>query len=261
LASVFAQRRNLVSPGFFRMLRDLLRFNALATRLAQSGHDGANWSSRWRISWPEPVQHRVSRLVFSADDRLHLELPHRPDAAVPGRHHDPVLPQPRSAAGSDRPQWWTVAGGARHYVDKIVAGISDKRLATPCWPSGAMTKAPRSHRRGLGNIRPRGPGHPQRPVAGPAGRRRRQRAPGAGRHPLPAQSRRPAHRHLGAATRPQRLGRLELRARRTGAGHVSTGATGLPALPAQPVAAAALGAARAGVTQSASRNSTRARAG
>jgi predicted NAD/FAD-binding protein len=32
---------------------------------------------------------------------------------------------------TDRPQWWTVTGGARHYVDKIVASIADKRLATP----------------------------------------------------------------------------------------------------------------------------------
>jgi predicted NAD/FAD-binding protein len=32
---------------------------------------------------------------------------------------------------SNRPQWWTVPGGARHYVDKIVARITDKRLNTP----------------------------------------------------------------------------------------------------------------------------------
>jgi predicted NAD/FAD-binding protein len=32
---------------------------------------------------------------------------------------------------SDRPQWWTVAGGARQYVDKILAGIADKRLNSP----------------------------------------------------------------------------------------------------------------------------------
>jgi predicted NAD/FAD-binding protein len=29
---------------------------------------------------------------------------------------------------SNRPQWWTVTGGARHYVEKIVAKIADKRL-------------------------------------------------------------------------------------------------------------------------------------
>ncbi len=32
---------------------------------------------------------------------------------------------------ANRPQWWTVAGGARNYVDKIITGIPDKRLNTP----------------------------------------------------------------------------------------------------------------------------------
>jgi predicted NAD/FAD-binding protein len=32
---------------------------------------------------------------------------------------------------SNRPQWHTVAGGARHYVDKIIAPIADKRLNCP----------------------------------------------------------------------------------------------------------------------------------
>ena len=32
---------------------------------------------------------------------------------------------------ANRPQWWTVEGGARNYVEKIIASISDKRLNTP----------------------------------------------------------------------------------------------------------------------------------
>jgi predicted NAD/FAD-binding protein len=32
---------------------------------------------------------------------------------------------------TNRPQWWTVKGGARHYVEKIIANIDDKRLNTP----------------------------------------------------------------------------------------------------------------------------------
>jgi predicted NAD/FAD-binding protein len=32
---------------------------------------------------------------------------------------------------NNRPQWHTVAGGAKHYVEKIVARIPDKRLNTP----------------------------------------------------------------------------------------------------------------------------------
>jgi uncharacterized protein len=37
LDTVFAQRRNLASPRFWWMLREIMRFNRLATRLAQSG--------------------------------------------------------------------------------------------------------------------------------------------------------------------------------------------------------------------------------
>jgi hypothetical protein len=77
---------------------------------------------------------RVPRLVLPAHAGLHLELPDRPDAAVPGGHHDPLLPQPRPDPGQQPPAVVDGAGGARHYVDKIVAGIADKRLNTPVQP-------------------------------------------------------------------------------------------------------------------------------
>ena len=45
-----------------------------------------------------PLLRRVPRLVLPADDRLHLVVPDRADAALPGRDPDPLLPQPRPAA-------------------------------------------------------------------------------------------------------------------------------------------------------------------
>src|SRR5205085_5826780 len=39
LDSVFAQRRNLVRPAFWRMLADIQRFNRLATTIAHRGAD------------------------------------------------------------------------------------------------------------------------------------------------------------------------------------------------------------------------------
>ena len=39
LNTVFAQRANLINPRFWGMLRDLLRFNALTTRMALSGSE------------------------------------------------------------------------------------------------------------------------------------------------------------------------------------------------------------------------------
>jgi Predicted NAD/FAD-binding protein len=41
LSTVFAQRTNLVNPRFLGMLRDLLRFNKLCTRIAQAQADAA----------------------------------------------------------------------------------------------------------------------------------------------------------------------------------------------------------------------------
>ena len=131
LASVFAQRRNLVSPGFFRMLRVLLRFNALATRLAQSGHDGA---------LEQPLEDFLVQNRFSAEFRDWYFLPMI--GCIWSCPTDQMLKFPVGTMirfchnhgllqVADRPQWWTVAGGARHYVDKIVAAISDKRLDTP----------------------------------------------------------------------------------------------------------------------------------
>ena len=101
---------------------------------------------------------------------------------------------------SDRPQWYTVAGGSRDYVRKIVAGLHDARLNTPVRARAARgttacASPPTRHRA----LRRGGAGHatPTRPWRCwpmPTARARR-----AGRHPLPAQPRRAAHRRVRAA--------------------------------------------------------------
>lgn len=131
LNTVFAQRRNLVRPRFLRMLRDVLRFNALATRIAVAGQDA---------QLLQPLGDFLAANGFSAEFRDWYFLPMI--GCIWSCPTDQMLRFPVSTMirfchnhgliqVSDRPQWWTVAGGARHYVDKIVAGIGDKRLDTP----------------------------------------------------------------------------------------------------------------------------------
>lgn len=131
LNTVFAQRKNLVNPRFWGMLADLRRFNALATRLAQSGE---------QISLMQPLEDFLTEQRFSAAFRDWYLLPMLgciwscpteqmlkfPVATMVRFCHNHGLLQV-----NDRPQWWTVSGGAKHYVDKIIANISDKRLNTP----------------------------------------------------------------------------------------------------------------------------------
>ena len=131
LNTVFAQRRNLVSPRFLRMLRDVLRFNKVATLLAESGQDGALM---------QPIGEFLQQHAFSSEFRDWYFLPMIgciwscpiqqmllfPMATMIRFCHNHGLLQVK-----DRPQWWTVKGGARQYVEKIIAGIADKRLNTP----------------------------------------------------------------------------------------------------------------------------------
>ena len=130
LNSVFAQRANLLNWRFLRMLRDILRFNQRCTALAQSGAEAAmqqpladfltqeNLSNEFRDWYFLPMM----GCIWSCPTDQMLQFP---VATMIRFCHNHGLLQV-----ADRPQWWTVAGGARHYVEKIVANIADKRLST-----------------------------------------------------------------------------------------------------------------------------------
>lgn len=135
LSSVFAQRRNLASPRFLRMLADILRFNHVTTRLAERGDDLRPGSPLL-----QPLGDFLRAQRFSDEFRDWYFLPMMgciwscptdqmlafPVATMVRFCHNHGLIQVRN-----RPQWYTVAGGARRYVDKILKGVGDLRLATP----------------------------------------------------------------------------------------------------------------------------------
>ena len=131
LATVFAQRRNLLRPRFLRMLADLLRFNQLATAIAQRGADG---------ELAEPIADFLARHRFGAAFRDWYFLPMI--GCIWSCPTDQMLRFPigtmiRFCANhgllqiADRPQWHTVRGGAKHYVAKLLQGIPDARLRSP----------------------------------------------------------------------------------------------------------------------------------
>lgn len=131
LNTVFAQRSNALNPRFIRMLRDVLRFNQLATDIALRNAE---------TELNQPLSEFLQQHTFSLEFRDWYFLPmlgciwscptdqmlQFPVATMIRFCHNHGLIQV-----SNRPQWWTVRGGAKHYVDKIVARIDDKRLNTP----------------------------------------------------------------------------------------------------------------------------------
>ncbi|WP_297650602.1 FAD-dependent oxidoreductase [Hydrogenophaga sp.] len=135
LASVFAQRRNLANPRFLRMLADIVRFNRITTRLAERGEDlrpdspllqplgdflrAHGFSDAFRDWYFLPMM----GCIWSCPTDQMLAFP---VATMVRFCHNHGLIQV-----ANRPQWYTVAAGARQYVQKIVAQVADKRLATP----------------------------------------------------------------------------------------------------------------------------------
>ncbi len=126
LGAVFAQRRNLLRPGFLRMLRDVLRFNREAARPAdtQALESLGAFLARGRYSaeFRDWYLLPMAAAIWSCPTRAMLDYPFASFARFFRNHGLLKL--------TDRPQWRTVAGGARQYVDRLLQGLRDVRLST-----------------------------------------------------------------------------------------------------------------------------------
>ncbi len=131
LNSVFAQRGNLLNPRFWRMLADVMRFNALCTRIAKAQRE---------TELQQPLADFLRAHKFSEAFRDWYFLPMLGciwSCPTDQMLQFPVVTMIRFCHNhgliqvTNRPQWFSVVGGARHYVEKILAGVHDKRLNTP----------------------------------------------------------------------------------------------------------------------------------
>jgi uncharacterized protein len=127
LNAVFAQRRNLLSPVFLAMLRDILRFNREATRIAQEPgrHDGVSLGEFLdRGGYGDAVRRwyllPMAAAIWSCPMATMLAYPLATFARF--CHNHGLLQV------ENRPQWFTVRGGARQYVRSIASRIPDVRL-------------------------------------------------------------------------------------------------------------------------------------
>ena len=135
LGALFAQPSNALSPRFWSMLADILRFNREATRLARSQYDGSpqadaslplgQWLEKHRYGRPfrDGYLLPMAAAIWSCPTSTMLAFPVGSFARFCDNHGLLQI--------ANRPRWFTVQGGARQYVEKIVAGLHDVRTATP----------------------------------------------------------------------------------------------------------------------------------
>ena len=131
LDTVFAQRRNLLRPRFIGMLAEVLRFNRLCTALAQSADEEALAQSIGDFLDEHRFGQAFRRWYFLPMIGCIWSCPTEQMLAFPVAtlirfcHNHGLLQV------TDRPQWYTVVGGARNYVQRMLARIADLRLSTP----------------------------------------------------------------------------------------------------------------------------------
>lgn len=126
ISTLFAQTSNLVRPAFWGMLKDMLRFNRETTALANRNQEmqgtlgaylNANqYGDAFRDWYLKPM----AACIWSTPSQQIDEFPLATFIHF-CRNHGLI-------SVNDRPQWRTVKGGARNYVNKLAADIADIRL-------------------------------------------------------------------------------------------------------------------------------------
>jgi uncharacterized protein len=155
LNSLFAQRRNIFNPSFLRLLTEIVRFNREARRLVETE---PRWQGADRLAAPEDAPEDEESLaelvarggysdafvrdflvpfgasIWSADPETFTEFPARAYARFMHNHGLLEL--------KGRPQWRTITGGSRCYLDALIAPFADRvRLSAPVQKVVARTTA------------------------------------------------------------------------------------------------------------------------
>lgn len=137
--ALFGQRRNLLSPGFCGMVRDILRFNAGAEAAAEArpGLTIAQLLDRLRLRrrFRDHYLYPICGSIWST--------PAAGIGAFPARSLLRFMRNHALLSTSGQHQWWTVSGGSVAYVSRLSAALlhAGVRLR-PGTPVRSVTRHP-----------------------------------------------------------------------------------------------------------------------
>ncbi|VEL97725.1 predicted NAD/FAD-binding protein [Alteromonas sp. 76-1] len=123
--SLFAQRRNILRPRFWRIVRDILKFNKACKAFVAEKRDTSSMT----------LQDVINELKLSDDFARYYILPMCAaiwSASLAQTRQFPLtfFLQFFNNHGllniSDRPQWYTIKGGSSTYIPPLIASFQDK---------------------------------------------------------------------------------------------------------------------------------------
>ena len=125
LDTLFAQRRNLLSPGFLGMIRDILRFNRESVADLEDGRirDGETLGdylerNRYGDKFIRSYLAAMGSAIWSADSGTILDFPVSFFLQFFKNHG--------LLSVSNRPQWRVIEGGSREYLRPLCARFSER---------------------------------------------------------------------------------------------------------------------------------------
>ena len=139
LNTLFAQRRNLLRPSFYRMIKDILRFNREALSLltssdAQISLDEYLSRGRYSREFVERYLIPMGAAIWSADPSQLSSMPAH--FFIRFFHNHGML------SVHDRPTWYVVQGGSKEYVRKLTASFRHRIRVDA--PVESITRHPNS---------------------------------------------------------------------------------------------------------------------
>ncbi len=129
LNSLFAQRRNILRPQFYRMIRDILRFNQSALASVVGLEDSETlesyvFANGYSRGFVDHYLVPMAAAIWSAEPQSVLDMPVKFLLQFFDNHGLLQI--------KDRPVWRVIKGGSRQYVTKLVAEHRDRiRLNSP----------------------------------------------------------------------------------------------------------------------------------
>ncbi len=118
LNTLFAQRRNLLRPSFYRMIRDILRFNRESLELLTLPEPGPSLGSylethRYSREFIEHYMVPMGAAIWSAS--------HENMWKFPGRYLVQFFKNHGMLSVDERPTWRVIKGGSQRYAEKLIA--------------------------------------------------------------------------------------------------------------------------------------------
>ena len=117
LNALFAQRKNLISPTFYKMIKEILRFNKNSTLLLKNNEeislgeylDREAYSDFFKKYYILPM----GSAIWSSDVKTMMTFPAKFFVRFFDNHGMLNI--------NDRPQWLTITGGSINYVKKLIS--------------------------------------------------------------------------------------------------------------------------------------------